>query len=1257
MAIYTPRGRRTQDAKQPPDGTNETQPSKNASKKDILLLEQHTTPHSDRRDTEKHRRSSGESASQHRASRVPAEERRERPEEPKQSRMSRAVMDNSREEPGLHRQTRVFTAKNREHSDEHRQHRAHRTPAERSQRLSEGSDRASAAPQSKAASKVVSESITNGHGPPRAAASPPAEPKRRSAACTGPGSDERAIDLTVRPVDLSTKPAESAPERGRGVTEGGDGRPKGAPSPPTERRGDRSPGGRRRPRGATGVYVPRAARRHCDSGGEQPSEAAVPARQDRGDTAEGRPSGTRSQPGPDVNPPLRTAGRRRRDSDKATGRGAAEKKRTASPQANTVDEKREPARKEPPAAQSSRNEGVRTSSSRAAARVEGRETPPAPVSRPRVADRCSRAAERQREPSPPETELAGLALEPAVRQPPVPAVRRGVRTEPTETAPSSGLLYVPGGPHSDPPEPPLSHTHSHPESHSRPHPQPQPQPPPRLLFDPNNPGRALEVTPRAADSRERRYQEASRTYSEPYSGGGSTAAPGWSDPYSLPANSTNASRISQLLGRAAGEMEYLIASGRLLNSWTFMARVRAHVQTECARVLVSDLRTWMTLGIDQTIWKSLYYCVIEELRLADIAEQHWALHEIIDEGMDYFTGLMTTLQQTYDIPIPHLSSLLFDPETVRRKRYFSSVAALSQRLLLCLGDLTRYQHHLGRLPNLVQAHSFYLQAQQMNPKNGRPFNQLAIVALHGHRRLDCVYLYARALMAANPFHTAKESLLSLFHESSRRFAARSPMPGQLVAPAADQREERRGADLRAETWVHPGRGDRLQRTLRTEEDLPPEQPELRGTPDTDLLKAFTTTYLHVQGKLYTRVSLETYQEDACVMLRQFSELLSREPMPLKSADMLHILGINMFNIANTKLKDERLGSELRSTYQELALAVAIEMAGHVIQRTCQLLSALPPDGGGSTDRLFQPYALETCMVFVKVWCDWLLSSSAIWNPPPCTADYRVSGVADSWESLAELTNLLRRRDDDHTRRRPSNILSTTSSGEQTELVVRLPEDSCLQSFTPLLCGEHRTAFVDREQCSLERARDLLRLRCVLFVTEQFLCGTEPAALRLLKTADGACRYVSQVSSHAAAGPEDDSRPDSPDVEVEWSREEEQGEGEWPAPELPSPPVTDAGRPELVLLQRQKLALERRARRQEEHSRRVQAIVSSAHVSVTMEVRPRYLVADTNCYVDYLEQLEDLVNQHSAYTLTVPVTGGSASTAPSTHLPCPSQVTS
>lgn len=43
------------------------------------------------------------------------------------------------------------------------------------------------------------------------------------------------------------------------------------------------------------------------------------------------------------------------------------------------------------------------------------------------------------------------------------------------------------------------------------------------------------------------------------------------------------------------------------------------------------------------------------------------------------------------------------------------------------------------------------------------------------------------------------------------------------------------------------------------------------------------------------------------------------------------------------------------------------------------------------------------------------------------------------------------------------------------------------------------------------------------------------------------------------------------------------------------------------------------------------------VSVHIEVRPKYLVPDTNCFIDYLSMIKKIADAHF-YTLMVPLVG-------------------
>lgn len=42
--------------------------------------------------------------------------------------------------------------------------------------------------------------------------------------------------------------------------------------------------------------------------------------------------------------------------------------------------------------------------------------------------------------------------------------------------------------------------------------------------------------------------------------------------------------------------------------------------------------------------------------------------------------------------------------------------------------------------------------------------------------------------------------------------------------------------------------------------------------------------------------------------------------------------------------------------------------------------------------------------------------------------------------------------------------------------------------------------------------------------------------------------------------------------------------------------------------------------------------------VYIEVRPKYLLPDTNCFIDCLEDFERIVKEFKRYTLIIPLTG-------------------
>ncbi|PSN43516.1 Telomerase-binding protein EST1A [Blattella germanica] len=289
----------------------------------------------------------------------------------------------------------------------------------------------------------------------------------------------------------------------------------------------------------------------------------------------------------------------------------------------------------------------------------------------------------------------------------------------------------------------------------------------------------------------------------------------------------------------------------------------------------------------------------------------------------------------------------------------------------------------------------------------------------------------------------------------------------------------------------------------------------------------------------------------------------------------------------------------------------------------------------ASSRLIVSEDLQVLLPAVKVWCDWLLCHSAVWNPPPSCVDFRVGPAGDAWSRVATLVNLLEKLEHHKT-------VLITERREDYDLV-RLPEDATLCGFTPLMFNDQEPIYTSKET-DMELAQVVLRIRKIVFFGTVFLCGVDPPVLKLQKFEGGESEYISVVQSSIQGSPSslhEDDQSDSDLVVESFSEEEDEykeSKGEHKSPD--SKATDPVAHTEIQSLLHRKEELERRHRKQERHRQRVQEILRDTVVSVEIEVKPHNLVPDTNCFIDYLSQLQTLAKAGPApehyYTLMVPL---------------------
>ncbi|KAI8434951.1 hypothetical protein MSG28_003416 [Choristoneura fumiferana] len=599
-----------------------------------------------------------------------------------------------------------------------------------------------------------------------------------------------------------------------------------------------------------------------------------------------------------------------------------------------------------------------------------------------------------------------------------------------------------------------------------------------------------------------------------------------SGPRGLPYEASDAARAArhcellQQVDRADAILytHSLLGPVALADHWPEVMETRKFLQNALTKLLMSDLKYCQADNIEHNFWKILYYTFIEKLRrsLPQVSAEEKPkvvklINTIIEEGNTYFENLVHMLEKAYKF---NTDDFINDNHVVPPKGLgYVGLALISvQKLYVFLGDLTRYREQVNETNNYAKSKFWYTKAQQINPKNGRPYNQLAILAIYARRKLDAVYYYMRSLMSSNPFQSARESLISLFDENRKKYEAaerkrRAALEG---AKTTENGETSGGHGMRKEVWVRPSG----HRTTTLQDDSMREH--LAAMTPVELNKNFITSYLHVHGKLITKIG--------------------------------------------------------------------------------------------------------------QVWSDWMLCHSSVWNPPPSFDNFDIGTENDPWDWLAKLMNILETLDD--------KSIELESEMKEGYLSVRLAEDSSLAGFTPLMYMEPAAAWLRAEPPAPHHAAEhALRTRKLLFFGTEYLVGVEPPVLRLEYPNNGAPRYVSAVqhapAHHAPLQHLSEDSEDEDSTSAAASGPPSLAEGAEGGPEG----ADEATR----RLLRRKEQLESRKANLDRRRQRMQEMLRVSGVSVEVEVRPRWLVPDTNCFIDHLPLLQAVVAAPAQpYTLAVPL---------------------
>lgn len=661
-----------------------------------------------------------------------------------------------------------------------------------------------------------------------------------------------------------------------------------------------------------------------------------------------------------------------------------------------------------------------------------------------------------------------------------------------------------------------------------------------------------------------------------------------------------------------------------LNKMSLLRLELLHMYEHC---LLTDIEFCDHHNVDQLLWKNVFYQVIEKFRhllkepSSESEEFRKKLLQVLDEGTMFFDGLLQKLQTTYQFKLEdYMDGMAIRSKPLRKTVKFALISA--QRSMICQGDIARYRELAADTCNYGKARSWYLKAQHIAPKNGRPYNQLALLAIYTRRKLDAVYYYMRSLAASNPILTAKESLINLFEETKRK-AEQMEQKQQKDVDAAFSHQgpsttfwHTTEYATRVEIWIHPtpsGCQSRDSQKCNGVDNLSPS----------DLNKRFLLSFLHAQGKLFTRIGMETFHVVVEKVLKEFQALLEHSPSPIGSARMLQLMAINMFSVNNCQSKDV-LSEGTRSVVQEQATSLGLSMFSLLVNRCIHLLqnqkteqySSMAKQGVTEDDVKVKvsslPSDLKELLPSVKVWSDWMLGHPDTWNPPPSPLTICKEPALDVWSVLAEFCNSL-------TWVNQSEVPLYKDSDEDLSLLI-LEEDRLLSGFVPLLAAPQEPCYVEKTSDKIIAA-DCKRVTVLKYFLEA-LCGQEEP---LLAFKGG--KYVSVAPVPDAIGketgsPEGNQLEDQDDVVVEEYTED-------------SDLDSSGAEHDFRELRAKKHALARKLEEQKRRQQKIQAVLDGKTRLLELEIRPLFLVPDTNGFINHLPGLEQLLSSQ-IYILVIPL---------------------
>lgn len=744
------------------------------------------------------------------------------------------------------------------------------------------------------------------------------------------------------------------------------------------------------------------------------------------------------------------------------------------------------------------------------------------------------------------------------------------------------------------------------------------------------------------------------------------------------------------LQRADERMHSIIVrSGQLANEWTEYNASRNKLKRIFCDLIKHEMKFCRQHNVEQYFWKILYYNVIETTRrvMGDTItgtkadDYRLVCATVIDDGLEFFDALLQTLAETYNFRLDDFLGA-HSGRNLKGLKYVALALVSAQKFCIFHGDLLRYREQINDSAHFGDAAGWYVKAYQLIPSNGMPSNQLAILSLYGKRKFDAIFYHMRSLHASNPIKSAKESLVILFDELRKKYQLLEAKHTSRKDTSSGGGHTKSNESFKREIWVHPTDGQLDYRTVFL------SQSDGESLDSVDLYKKFIFHFSCVHGTLFTKVGADSL--DSCMVqtLKQFQELLNHRTSGVFTLQkMVQMFVLNVLAIENCARNESTALTNPAVAFAFAYIAIVLNKLKIELDESIATGINGSIESAASQTKLIKNInrfrlsdSINNSMACVSLWCNWLKENRSIWTSAAglhAIHEFCKTVGLCVWDELAKLITTLAQFDFESMR-----DFVIVCSGDQTPppnyVKFRLPEEmltlgvSHLMLADNLYCKDGATAYDDdynddnhiTSVSSFQRMKNIYGfcstdLLAAAVIQVHAMGGSSGGALlKKLKSGkfistnicnsdrdEALCHSTSTYHNETAVHSMQEQKRSSAAAAaaIQVANTVESGT----APQR-NTIDNDAGddvieqhdgsSAEIQKLLQRKNELEQSHKMHEKLNQFTQEILQkdNADASVCMEIRPKYLVPDTNCYIDFLHEIKQLTDTYPLYHVIVPI---------------------